>query len=89
MGGEMPTYDYVCQDCGYQFEVFHAINAQPVQKCPKCGGTVQKKISGGTGLLFRGSGFYITDYKNNKKEPASDKKELPKKETETEKTTKE
>lgn len=62
----MPTYEYGCLICGHQFEAFHGINAKSVQKCPECGGKVERKISAGTGLVFKGSGFYITDYKNNK-----------------------
>ena len=68
----MPTYDYVCSDCGYQFEEFHSISAKPKLSCPKCGGVVSKKIGAGAGLMFKGSGFYITDYK--KKENKSEKK---------------
>ncbi len=67
----MPTYDYECTKCGYTFEVFQKINSKPKDKCPKCGGKVRRLISGGCGLIFKGSGFYITDYK--KKEQKSDK----------------
>ncbi len=62
----MPTYEYVCTECGYSFEEFQSIHDQPIKICPKCGGVVRKKISGGSGLVFKGSGFYITDYKNKK-----------------------
>ena len=59
----MPTYDYECKQCGYTFEVFHAIAESYNKKCPKCSGRVQKLISGGSGLIFKGNGFYATDYK--------------------------
>ncbi|MFQ5603055.1 MAG: FmdB family zinc ribbon protein [bacterium] len=61
----MPTYDYKCGDCNYQFEEFQSITASPLTECPKCHGLVQRLISAGNGLIFKGSGFYITDYKNN------------------------
>ena len=60
----MPTYDYKCTACDHQFEAFHSISADPLSECPICGGSVQRLIGGGTGLIFKGSGFYITDYKN-------------------------
>ena len=59
----MPTYEYICRDCGYEFEEFQSIKADPITICPKCKGKVEKKISAGAGLIFKGSGFYITDYK--------------------------
>ncbi len=59
----MPTYEYVCRDCGYQFEAFQSITAEPLTDCPRCNGKVERKISGGSGLIFKGSGFYETDYK--------------------------
>jgi len=62
----MPTYDYFCTECKFDFEEFQSIASEPIQICPKCNGKVQRKISGGTGLIFKGSGFYITDYKNKK-----------------------
>ncbi|MBN1479736.1 zinc ribbon domain-containing protein [candidate division KSB1 bacterium] len=62
----MPTYDYRCKECGHQFEVFQAISAEPIKKCPVCGSEVERLIGGGAGLVFKGSGFYITDYKNKK-----------------------
>jgi len=60
----MPTYEYVCKDCGHTFEAFQKISADPLSTCPKCGGVVERKIFGGAGLIFKGSGFYETDYKN-------------------------
>ena len=58
----MPTYEYKCQDCGYKFERFQGIKDEPLEKCPKCNGKVQRLISGGAGIIFKGSGFYATDY---------------------------
>lgn len=72
----MPTYDYVCDACGSRAEFFHGISEAPPAKCPKCGkkGKLRKLISGGTGLIFKGSGFYITDYKKGKGENKSEGK---------------
>jgi putative FmdB family regulatory protein len=65
----MPTYEYICNDCGYEFEEFQSITADPIAICPKCEGKVTKKISSGGGLIFKGSGFYETDYKNKGSAP--------------------
>ena len=59
----MPTYEYECQKCGYRFEVFQSINDKPKRTCPKCRGRVKRLIGMGAGLLFKGSGFYITDHR--------------------------
>lgn len=59
----MPTYEYECTVCGHTFEEFQAITDKPLAKCPKCGAPVRRLISGGAGLIFKGSGFYVTDYK--------------------------
>ena len=60
----MPTYDYMCENCGHRFEAFQNINAAPLDSCPVCKShKVHRVISGGVGLIFKGSGFYITDYK--------------------------
>ncbi len=60
----MPTYEYQCDACGHAFEKFQSIMAAPVKVCPKCGKRkVRKLISAGAGLIFKGSGFYITDYR--------------------------
>ncbi len=59
----MPTYDYECRKCGHRFEKFQSITAVPVKTCPKCRGRVARLLSGGAGIIFRGSGFYQTDYK--------------------------
>jgi putative FmdB family regulatory protein len=68
----MPTYEYICEKCGHEFETIRSIAAPPLKICPAnlCArktwgrGKVKKKISAGTGLLFKGSGFYITDYRS-------------------------
>ncbi len=59
----MPTYWYRCQTCKHEFEEFQKITDPPVKVCPKCGGVVMRVITGGAGLIFKGTGFYITDYK--------------------------
>jgi len=61
----MPTYEYECSECGATFEVFQKITARPLTRCKECGakGTVTRLIGAGAGLIFKGSGFYITDYK--------------------------
>jgi putative FmdB family regulatory protein len=60
----MPTYEYVCRKCGHEFEAYQSIKDEPLKRCPKCKGAVKRKISMGAGLLFKGSGFYITDYRS-------------------------
>ena len=62
----MPTYEYQCKKCGHRFSEFQRIVDPPIKDCPKCGkkNCVEQIISGGSGLIFKGSGFYITDYKN-------------------------
>ncbi len=61
----MPTYEYECQKCGHNFEAFQQMSDLPLTKCPECKGKVKKLISAGAGLLFKGSGFYITDYRSD------------------------
>jgi putative FmdB family regulatory protein len=93
----MPTYEYVCEKCGHEFEALRSISAAPLKTCPadicpkkKWGkGRVKKKISSGAGLLFKGSGFYITDYrsenyKNSAKSAAGESKPAAKTEAKTE-----
>jgi len=66
----MPTYEYACPKCGHTFERFQSMSDAPLKKCPKCKKTgVKRLIGGGAGLIFKGSGFYITDYKNKKQPP--------------------
>lgn len=71
----MPTYEYRCAECGNEFEQFGRMSDPPVQECPVCHAQAQRKISGGAGLVFKGSGFYITDYRGEgyKKAAESDK----------------
>lgn len=59
----MPTYEYECTKCKHIFEEFQKITDKPLQRCPKCRGKLRRLITGGVGLIFRGSGFYATDYK--------------------------
>ena len=62
----MPTYDYKCEACGFEFEKFQSMSSRPVRKCPKCGKNRVKRLIGtGAGLIFKGSGFYITDYRGD------------------------
>lgn len=61
----MPTYDYVCTKCGHELEIFQSMKDEPLKKCPQCKKPGLKRLlGGGAGLIFKGSGFYITDYKN-------------------------
>jgi len=61
----MPTYDYACPKCGHEFEHYQSMRDAPLKKCPKCHKTGVKRLVGaGAGLIFKGTGFYITDYKN-------------------------
>ena len=63
----MPTYEYACTKCGHEFEQFQSMRDAPLKKCPACGKPALKRlVGGGAGLIFKGSGFYITDYKNKK-----------------------
>ncbi|MEW5795990.1 MAG: FmdB family zinc ribbon protein [Candidatus Zixiibacteriota bacterium] len=61
----MPTYQYRCHDCGHEFEEFQSMADDPISVCPKCHGHTRRLITGGAGLLFKGSGFYITDYRSS------------------------
>ena len=60
----MPTYEYVCTK-GHTFEAFQSIKDEPLTRCPKCNSRVRRTISGGMGVIFKGSGFYTTDYKKS------------------------
>ncbi len=71
----MPTYDYQCQACGHEWELFQSMNDSPVKSCPSCKKRKAKRLLGlGAGIIFKGTGFYETDYKVKKGE---DKKESP------------
>ena len=71
----MPTYEYECEACGEKFEIFQSIKAEPIKKCPKCGKKVRRLIGAGAGVIFKGSGFYTTDYRSDsyKKDEKKDK----------------
>jgi len=60
----MPTYDYDCEECGLHFEKFQSIKARKLTRCPRCGGKVKRLIGTGAGIIFKGSGFYETDYRS-------------------------
>jgi putative FmdB family regulatory protein len=77
----MPTYEYKCRRCGHQFEVVKKITEKPGSRCPKCGARAERLVSAGAGLVFKGSGFYVTDYKRpgEKAETGEQPKEQPKK----------
>lgn len=61
----MPTYDYECSSCGHAYELFQSITARPARKCPACGKPTAKRLIGaGAGIIFKGSGFYETDYRS-------------------------
>ena len=57
----MPTYEYECKSCSHSFEIFQAMSEQPIKDCPECGKEVRRLIFGGAGVIFKGSGFYVTD----------------------------
>jgi len=61
----MPTYEYKCTNCGHTFEAFQSITEEPLTRCPKCKASVRRVINGGMGVIFKGSGFYTTDYKKS------------------------
>ena len=77
----MPTYEYECPE-GHTFEKFQKMTDKPRAKCPVCGKQASRKISGGAGLVFRGSGFYITDYGKDGKGPRKPETEKPAKASE-------
>jgi putative FmdB family regulatory protein len=70
----MPTYDYACEKCGHQFDEFQSITAKPLRKCPECGKMGLKRLIGaGAGIIFKGSGFYQTDYRSDSYKNAATK----------------
>jgi len=71
----MPTYEYECKNCSHRFEVFQSMSDKPIKKCPECGKEVRRLVSGGVGVIFKGSGFYVTDkQEKTPAKPASEKK---------------
>ncbi len=71
----MPTYEYECKSCGHKFEKLQSITARPLRKCPRCGARVRRLIGAGAGVIFKGSGFYETDYRRKRSEEPSGAKE--------------
>jgi len=61
----MPTYDYECLKCGINFEAFQKMSDEALKSCPQCRGKVKRLISSGSGIIFKGKGFYATDYKKS------------------------
>jgi putative FmdB family regulatory protein len=60
----MPTYEYECRKCNHTFETFQSIKAEPLKRCPECRGKIKRLIGTGAGIIFKGSGFYETDYRS-------------------------
>lgn len=74
----MPTYDYICESCGNRFEQMQVITAKPLRKCPECGKNKLKRLIGaGSGVIFKGSGFYATDYRSEGYKKASESEKKP------------
>ena len=61
----MPTYEYECKDCGHSFDLFQSMTEKHLEKCPQCGGVLRRLIGKGTGIIFKGAGFYATDYRSS------------------------
>ncbi len=72
----MPTYDYKCKECGITFELFQKMSDEPITECIKCKGKVKRLIGSGLTPIFKGSGFYETDYKNKKKTSKKESKSV-------------
>ena len=70
----MPTYDYQCSNCKYTFEYFQPMSAAPLTECPKCKGLLKRMIGTGAGAIFKGSGFYQTDYKSKPQDKKQESK---------------
>ena len=69
----MPTYEYVCKDCDDEFEVFQRMSEDRLKECKKCGGQLKRLIGTGAGIIFKGSGFYETDFKDKKGKKPTEK----------------
>jgi putative FmdB family regulatory protein len=67
----MPTYEYECRSCGYTFEKSQSMSEEPIKDCPECGKDVRRLIFGGSGVIFKGSGFYVNDSRGKKSSAAS------------------
>ncbi len=72
----MPTYEYRCNKCGKRFDLFQKMNDKPIDVCPSCKGDVTRIIGSGMGIIFKGSGFYETDYKHNGSKISSNNTEI-------------
>lgn len=83
----MPIYEYRCKDCRHQFEIMQKINEKPKEKCPSCGGRLQK-IFHPAGIIFKGDGFYITESRKEKEKSTAKKEEKKKEEKKTDDTKK-
>jgi putative FmdB family regulatory protein len=87
----MPTYEYKCDHCNKKFELFQKITEEPIAKCPSCGARAQRLFGTGSGFIFKGSGFYATDYRSEsyrkrekeEKDAQTSKKDTPPKTTNT------
>jgi putative FmdB family regulatory protein len=79
----MPTYEYECLNCGLHFDVFQKMSDPHLEKCIECQGSVRRVISGGSGLIFKGSGFYITDYAKGENKSSKSKAATGTKKTKT------
>ncbi|MDR2313827.1 MAG: zinc ribbon domain-containing protein [Spirochaetaceae bacterium] len=66
----MPTYEYQCKNCNHGFEVFQSMSEAPLTECPQCGSEIRRIINGGGGVIFKGSGFYVTDKGKPRAAPA-------------------
>ncbi len=76
----MPTYEYRCSECGHEFEELQSITAKPLIKCPACGKpSLKRLVSGGGGMIFKGNGFYLTDYKKKESKAETPAHSTPKK----------
>lgn len=82
----MPTYEYECEKCGHRLEIFQSITEKPLWQCPKCRGRLRRLIGSGGAIIFRGSGFHVTDYRSEeyrKKSKEESKPSDPKKSTDS------
>jgi len=70
----MPTYEYECRHCGHRFELSQKITDKPLSQCPKCSKKVTRLIGSGSGIIFKGPGFYATDYRKKSKAESSERK---------------
>jgi len=70
----MPTYDYECSTCNKVIEIFQQMSDAPLEKCPECNGKIKRLVGGGLGVIFKGSGFYVTDSKKNSESCANYRK---------------